>query len=88
MNAALKSPRSIGNLLAAILFGSVGLVQIMAGQYLDSGVWLALAGAMAASGSEATPWAKMTGWRKALGCAFLFAAAALFAARVYVDFTT
>lgn len=70
------------------MFACIGIVEIVGGQYLDAGLWFALALAFASLGNESRDWRDIAPPRKFAGYAFLAAAVALFAARVAIDFSS
>ncbi|MEO5973442.1 MAG: hypothetical protein ABIP91_08800 [Sphingomicrobium sp.] len=81
-----KTPVAIGNYLVAVMFASIGVVELAGHEYLDAGLWLSLAAAFAVMGSEATAWARIPVWRKAAAVALLGVAIALLISRVAIDF--
>lgn len=85
IDAKEKPPLSVGNALVAVMFGCLGLVQLLHRAYLDASIWLALALALVSFGHESRAWSRIPEWRKALGCVLGAAAAALFVTRVMLD---
>ncbi|MBC7769721.1 MAG: hypothetical protein H7124_13150 [Phycisphaerales bacterium] len=83
--AASAKPWHIGNGLVAVMFLSIGGVNLASGEHLDAGIWIALGLGLGVLGSEATPWAQIPVWRRALGIVLLLAGVGMFIARVWLD---
>ena len=85
MNVEKKPLLSVGNYLVVVMFGCIGLVQLIDRAYLDASICMAFALALASFGHEGRTWAQIPTWRRASGYAFGAAAAALFVLRVAAD---
>lgn len=81
-----KKPLVVGNALAAILFLSLGVVNVVSANYFGSTIWFCLGAALLVLGNEATPWQFIPVWRRAVGLALLALGLILIATQIYADF--
>jgi hypothetical protein len=83
-----KSPRAAGTLLVMIIFGCTGIVDLIAGKYVEASVWISLAAAFSFLGPESAPWPEIPQWRRVTGLVLVAVGAGLLGFQIARDFTS
>jgi hypothetical protein len=81
-----RAPRTGVFRLLTILYGCIGLVNLLMADFLGAGTWLSLAAAMLALGNEAPPLSLIPVWRRVVAVICIVGAVTLIVIGLVNDF--